>query len=138
MAQNIFVSNALIVVASKMTQAYGSVVSITTVRLSLAPTSALTDARGHNEKARNLTAWQRQVRAVVSLPNKPTGVSASNTCAGLTPTHPGQRTRQSWQVLLSLRPPGTSSHGADNERHIIREAGSGYRSSYRRLLYPRH
>ena len=24
----------------------------------LAPTSALTDARGHNEKARTLTAWE--------------------------------------------------------------------------------
>jgi hypothetical protein len=31
--------------------------------------------------------------AVVSLPNKATGVSADNTRAGLTPTHPGTRTQ---------------------------------------------
>jgi len=35
------------------------------MRLYLAPTSALTDARGHNERPA-LTAWQRQARAVVS------------------------------------------------------------------------
>jgi hypothetical protein len=95
-----------------------------------APTSALTDARGHNKKARNLTAWQRQVRAVVSLPNKPTGVGADNTRAGLTSTHPGKRTRQSWQRSLSLCAPGKSRHGADNERSPIRDSGPRDRGAH--------
>jgi hypothetical protein len=55
----------------------------------IAPTSALTDARGHNKKARNLTAWLRQVRAVVSLPYKPTGVSALTPRRSFTSTYPG-------------------------------------------------
>jgi hypothetical protein len=59
------------------------------MRLILAPAPMVTDAAGNNEKARSLTAWRRQVRAMVSLPNKPTGESADNTRAGLTPTHPG-------------------------------------------------
>jgi len=80
----------------------------------------LTDARRNNEKARNLTAWQRQVRAVVSIPNKPTGVSADNTRAGLTPTHPGKRTQLKLARSLSLRLPDKSRHRADNEHPTIR------------------
>ena len=34
------------------------------MRLTLAPTSALTDSRGHNERPA-LTAWQRQARDVL-------------------------------------------------------------------------
>ena len=93
------------------------------MRLYLAPTSALTDARGHNERPA-LTAWQRQVRAVVSIPNKPTGVSADNTRAGLTPTHPGKRTQLKLARSLSLRLPDKSRHRADNEHPTIRETGS--------------
>ncbi len=99
------------------------------MRLLLAPTSALTDARGHNERPA-LTAWQRQARAVVSLPDKPTGVGADNTRAGLTSTHPGKRTRQSCQRSLSLCAPGKSRHGADNEHPTVRDSGSRNRSSY--------
>jgi len=78
------------------------------LRLRLALASTLTDARGHNEKARNPTTWQRQVRAVVSQSNKATGVSADNTRAGLTPTHPGKRTQLKLAKPLSLRRPARS------------------------------
>jgi len=51
------------------------------VRLQLAPTTALTVARGHNKKAhRSSLAAERQ--AVVSPSDKATGESADNTRAG--------------------------------------------------------
>jgi hypothetical protein len=59
------------------------------MRLSLAPTSALTDARGHNEKARSLSAWLRQaIRAVVSLSDQATGAGVEALTPLTTPTHP--------------------------------------------------
>jgi hypothetical protein len=88
------------------------------MRLTLAFASMLTDARCHNEKARNLTAWQRQVRAMVSLPNKATGVSALTPAPVITPTHPGKRTQLKLAKPLSLRRPARSI-GADNERSPI-------------------
>jgi hypothetical protein len=100
------------------------------MRLNLASAFMFTDVESNNEKARDLTAWLRQVRAVVSLPDKPTGVGADNTRAGLTSTHPGTRTRQSWQRRLSLRAPGKSRHGADNEHPTLRDSGSRNRGSY--------
>jgi hypothetical protein len=56
---------------------------VVTMRLQIAPTSALTDARGHNEKARPCLRSGDRRRAVVSFPDKATGESAANTRAGL-------------------------------------------------------
>jgi hypothetical protein len=83
------------------------------MRLPLAPTSALTDARGHNEKGRPDSVAASGATRGEHL-RKPTGASAANTRASLTSTHPGKRTRQSWQVPLSRRRPVHAS-GADNE-----------------------
>jgi hypothetical protein len=74
------------------------------MRLNQAPASTFTDVRGRYEKAPALTAWLRQAQgAVVNSEFKPTGASAINTRASLTPTHPGKRTRPSWQISLSPR-----------------------------------
>jgi hypothetical protein len=85
------------------------------MRLHLAPTSALTDARGHNKRPA-LTAWLRQARAVVSLSDKATGVSALTPAPVFTSTHPGKRTTSKLARSLSPRWPGRSTYGANNER----------------------
>jgi hypothetical protein len=86
-----------------------------------------TDAVGlQTKKARPLTAWRRQVRAVVSQSEKPTGVSADNTRAGLTSTRRGERTTSKLAKSLSLRSPVKSRHGAGDERPTIRQASSNY------------
>jgi hypothetical protein len=100
------------------------------MRRATAPTSALTDARGHNKKARNLTAWQRQVRAVVSLPNKPTGVSALTPAPVFHSNASGCADTSKLAISLSLRSPGRSRHGADNERPTLRDSSSDNRGSY--------
>ena len=90
------------------------------MRLTLAPTSALTDARGHNEKARSLSAWLRQaIGAVVSIPNKPTGESVVAPAPVFTSTHPGKRTTSKLARSLSLRWPGRSTYGAGNEHSSL-------------------
>jgi hypothetical protein len=84
------------------------------MRLQLAPTTALTVARGHNKKAhRSSLAAERQ--AMVSPSDKATGESADNTRAGLTPTYPGKRTQLKLATTLSSRLPSRSRHGADDE-----------------------
>ena len=88
------------------------------MRPALAPTSAFTDARGHNKRPA-LTAWQRQARAVVNLPNKPTGVGADNIRAGLTPTHPGKRTQLKLASSLSPRPPDRSRFRVGDEHSLL-------------------
>jgi hypothetical protein len=101
------------------------------MRLTLAPTSALTDARGHNEKARSLSAWLRQaIRAVVSLSDKPTGESVVGPAPVFTSTHPVTRTASKLARSLSLRRPSRSRHGATNEHSSLRSAGSHHRGSY--------
>jgi hypothetical protein len=100
------------------------------MRLNLAPTSALTDARGNNEKARNLTAWQRQVRAVVGLPNKPTGACAQTPAPVTSSTHPGERTTSKLAFPLLPCSLGRSTYGANNERPTLRDSSSGNRGSY--------
>lgn len=81
-------------------------------------TRMLTDMIGRQtNKARARHAGeQRGQRAVVSIPPKTDRRECFNTRASLTSTHPGKRTRQSWQVLLSLRSLGRARHGADDER----------------------
>jgi hypothetical protein len=87
-----------------------------TMRLSLAPASMLTDeVRGSNKKARPCLRDGNRERAVVSLSDKATGESASNTRAGLTPTYPGKRTQLKLACPLSPRLPGRSRHGAGDE-----------------------
>jgi hypothetical protein len=94
---------------------------VMTMRLRLALASKLADARCNNEKARALIAGEHQAtRAVVSVLDKATGVSAANTRAGLTPTHPGKRTQLKLARSLSLRRP-VRSIGVGNERPTIRE-----------------
>lgn len=88
--------------------------------------SMLADARCHNEKARNLTAWERQVRAMVSLSDKATGVSALTPAPVITSTRRGERTTSKLTRSLSLRSPLKSRHGAGNERPIIRETSPSY------------
>jgi len=80
--------------------------------------STLTDMIGHQtNKARALNVGEhRGQRAVVSIPTKTDRRECLNTRASLTSTHPGKRTRQSWQALLSLRSLGRARYGADNER----------------------
>ena len=74
------------------------------IRIVEAATISLTDVVGlQKNKARHLTAWQRQVRAVVSLSHKPTGVGADNTRAGLTSTRCGERTTSKLARSWSLR-----------------------------------
>jgi hypothetical protein len=85
------------------------------MRLTLAPASKFADeVRGSNKKARPYLRGCDRVRAMANL-NKPTGVSATNTRAGLTPTHPGKRTQLKLARSLSLRPPDRSRRGASDE-----------------------
>jgi len=96
------------------------------MRPALVRASTLTDAAGNNEKARALFAWEQQAtRAVVNW-LKPTGAGAINTHAGHVSNASGSRTRQSWQALLSLRPPGDARYGADNEYHVSRNPSPNY------------
>jgi hypothetical protein len=97
-----------------------------------AATIPLTDVVGlQTNKARSLSAWLRQaIRAVVSLPNKPTGESVDRTPPVITSTHPGIRTTPKLARSLSLRPPGKARHGADNELHISRNPSSHYLRSH--------
>jgi hypothetical protein len=97
------------------------------MRLKLALASVLADARCNNEKARSLFAGEQQaIRAMVSTLNKPTGVSATNTYAGLTSTRRGERTTSKLARSLSLRSPVKSRHGAGDERPTIRETSPSH------------
>ena len=99
-------------------------------RLTLAPTSALTDARGNNEKARPCLRDGNRERAVVSLPNKPTGESVVAPAPVFTSTHPGKRTTSKLARSLSRRCPGRSRHGATNEHSSLGSAGSYNRGAH--------
>jgi hypothetical protein len=100
------------------------------MRLNLASAFMFTDVECNNEKALTLTAWQRQGGAVVSVPNEPTGVGAVNTRAGLTSTHPRERTASKLAFPLSPRSLGWSTYETGNERPILRDSGSDNRGSY--------
>ena len=92
------------------------------MRLNQAPAPTFTDAAGNNKKAPALTAWLRQARgAVVNIEFKPTGASAINTRASLTPTYPSDRTQSKLAFLLLLRSLVRARHGADNERSAIEQ-----------------
>src|SRR5438132_4175890 len=82
------------------------------------------------QKARHLTAWLRQVRAVVSLPNKPTGVSALTPAPVFHSNVSGLADTSKQANSLSLRWPGRSRHGAYNERPTLRDSGSDHRGPY--------
>jgi hypothetical protein len=94
---------------------------VMTMRLSLAPASMFTDeVRGSNKKARALSAGEHQgQRAVVSLSDKATGVSALTPAPVFTSTHPGKRTTSKLARSLSPRWPGRSTHEAGNERPTL-------------------
>jgi hypothetical protein len=81
------------------------------MRLSQAPTSALTDARGHYKKAhRSSLAAERQ--AVVSLPDKATGAGVISTHAGHDFNASGLTDTSKRASSLSLRWPHRSRYGA--------------------------
>jgi hypothetical protein len=104
------------------------------MRRLVAPTSALTDARGHNERPA-LTAWQRQTRAVVSTYGlQSTGAGVSALAPVTTSTHPSKRTQLKLARSLSLRSLGKSTYGADNERSTLRQADSNHRCANGRAL----
>jgi hypothetical protein len=88
------------------------------MRRVIAPTSALTDARGHNEKA-HPCGLAAQGWAVVSHSHKATGEGVGALPPVFTPTHPGKRTTSKLAISLSPRLPGPSRHGADNERPTV-------------------
>jgi hypothetical protein len=92
----------------------------------------LTDAVGlQTNKARSLSAWLRQaIRAVVSLPNKPTGVSVDSTRAGLHSNTSGLVDTSKQANSLSSRSPGKSRHRADNERYLSRNPSPNHLSSH--------
>jgi len=88
------------------------------VRLNEAPAPTLTDAAGHNEKGRpDSVAASGATRG--ELPKKPTGASADDTRASLTPTHPGLADTSKVALSLSPRTRSKARHGADNEHHTF-------------------
>ena len=105
---------------------------VMTMRLSLAPASMFTDeVRGSNKKARALSAGEHQgQRAVVSLSDKATGVSALTPAPVFHSNVSGLTDTSKQANSLSLRWPGRSRHGADNERPTFRDSGSNNRGSY--------
>jgi hypothetical protein len=96
------------------------------MRLTLALASKLTDAAGHNEKARPYPRGSDRERAMVSQSNNATGAGVEALTPVITPTHPGVRTQLKRAISLSSRSPSGSRHGAGNEYPPIREASSGY------------
>jgi hypothetical protein len=83
----------------------------------VAPVSALTDARGDNEKGRPVSVAATGATHGEHF-QKPTGASVTSTRASLTSTHPGNRTHRSWQHSLSPRLPDRAIDGAGNERSL--------------------
>ena len=91
------------------------------MRLNQAPAPTFTDAAGNNEKAPALTAWLRQARGtVVNSGFKPTGASADNTRASLTPTHPRERTHEAGKHIVASFA-RQRKNGADNEHSAYRK-----------------
>ena len=103
------------------------------MRITLAPTSALTDARGHNVKGRPCQRGCDRRRPVVSYWLKPTGASADNTRASLTPTHPGERTHEAGKHIVTSFT-RQRKNGADDEHSAYRETGPSNQRTHRRLL----
>lgn len=96
------------------------------MRLTLAPISALTDARGNNEKARTLSAWRQQGRAVVSLLLNATGVSALTPAPVFTLTHPVERTQPKLPSALYHSRMGQAISRLTHEHSPVRETGSNH------------
>ncbi len=101
------------------------------MRLAQAPAPTFTDAASNYKKARALFAGEQQgQRAVVNLEFKPTGASAINTRASLTPTHPGLADAPKLASSLSLGPPVKASNGTDNEHNVSTKADSDNRGTH--------
>lgn len=97
------------------------------MRTALASAPTFTDAAGNNEKARALSAWLRQgQRAVVNFGFKPTGASADNTRASLTPTHPRERTHEAGKHIVASFT-RQRKNGADNEHSAYRKTDTNHR-----------
>lgn len=78
------------------------------MRFAVAPASMFIDAWSRNEKGRpDSVAASGATRGEHCLETDQR--ECANTRASLTLTHPGKRTRQSWQALLSPRPVGQST-----------------------------
>jgi hypothetical protein len=93
-----------------------------------AATIPLTDVVGlQTKKARALIAGEHQAtRAVVTVWDKATGVSADYTRAGLFFNASGLADTSKRTGLLSLCWPGKSRYGAGNERHFSRNSSPHY------------
>jgi hypothetical protein len=100
------------------------------MRTALAPTSALTDARGHNEKDRPCQRGCDRRRSVVSPEFKADRREWLHTRASLTSTQSGLSDALKLASALSLGPPINASNGADNEHSLFRKADSDNRGSY--------
>jgi hypothetical protein len=85
---------------------------VMTMRLNIAPASTLTDVGCNNKKARPCQRDGDRRRAVVSLTNKPTGVSALTPAPVFHPNVSGLADTSKQANSLSLRWPGRSRHGA--------------------------
>ena len=82
-------------------------------------------------KARALHVGEHQgQRAVVSIAQKPTGVSVDRTRASLTSTHPGKRTQSKMAIPLSPRLPDRARYGADNECYESRNPSPNHLRSH--------
>jgi len=102
-----------------------------------AVTSKFTDVIGpQTNKARALSAGEQQGQRAVVNSLKPTGASAINTRASLTPTYPSDRTQSKLAFLLLLHSLGRARHGANNERSTASETSPGHQRVNRRLLDP--
>jgi len=91
------------------------------MRLNRAPAPTFTDAAGNNEKSRPCQRGCDRRRLVVNTELKPTGASAINTRASLTPTQSGLSDALKLASSLSLGPPIKASNGADNEHSACRK-----------------
>jgi hypothetical protein len=81
----------------------------------VAPTSALTDARGHNEKGRPVSVAATGATHGEHS-QKPTGASVDSTRASLDFNASGLADASKLASSLLLRSPGTSIDGAGHER----------------------
>ena len=100
------------------------------MRTALAPTSALTDARGHNKKARALSAGEQQGQRAVVNSLKPTGVSVEALAPVTSPTQSGLSDALKLASSLSRGAPIKASNGADNEHNVSTKADSDNRGSH--------
>ena len=88
------------------------------MRPNRAPTFMFTDVAGNNDKGRPCQRGCDRRRPVVNTEFKPTGASADNTRASLTPTHPRERTHEVAKYIVASFT-RQRKNGADNEHSAM-------------------